>query len=225
MFTASLTPIARQSFGGYVDSELRYNYSLSPVSARAVFSEAPRRHGAGVDEFDRRDQQRGDGNLATGRLFTIFGSRLTLDAAKIDSQSAARSTQLRAYDDLSYQFNQKFAGLARLGYDKLDYPLQPGASSNGPSWALGGRYTPFPGSYLIANYGRQEGLLGFTGALRYEITPVTVASASFTRNRASQQQQILNNLNSSAVDINGNLVDQVTGLPTRPGKPAIRIVE
>ena len=43
------------------------------------------------------------------------------------------------------QFNQKFAGLARLGYDNLDYPLQPGASIKSPSWSLGGHYTPSPG--------------------------------------------------------------------------------
>ena len=43
--------------------------------------------------------------------------------------------------------------------------------------------------------------------------PLTVASASVTRNRSSQQQQILNNLNSSVVDANGNVVDQVSGLP------------
>ena len=86
--------------------------------------------------------------LATGRLFTRFGSRLTLDAAKIDLQSAARSTQFRAYDDLSYQFNEKFAGLARLGYDNLDYPLQPGASTNGPAWSLGGAIYAVSGTVI-----------------------------------------------------------------------------
>ena len=29
VITTSLTPIARQSFGGYVDGELRYNYGVT----------------------------------------------------------------------------------------------------------------------------------------------------------------------------------------------------
>ena len=76
------------------------------------------------------------------------------------SQSAARSTQLRAYDNLAYQFNQKFAGLARLGYENLDYPLQPAASFTGPSWSLGARYTPFQGSYLIGQLWPSGGSAG-----------------------------------------------------------------
>src|SRR4029079_7158688 len=106
-------------------------------------------------------------SLATGRLFTMLGSKLTLDARKIESSAAARSTQLRAFDNLEYQFNQKFAGLVGFGYENLDFPLQPAANFTGPSWSVGGRYTPFPGSYFIGNYGRQEGQTGFTGTLRY----------------------------------------------------------
>jgi uncharacterized protein (PEP-CTERM system associated) len=161
--------------------------------------------------------------LATGRLFTEFGSRLTLDATKINSQSAARSTQLSAINNFAYQFNQNFTGLAQAGYENLDYPLQPSASFTGPSWALGGRYAPFPGSYLLATYGRQQGLLGLSGALRYEITPRTVASASYSRNRASQQEQILNNLNASTLSSSGNLVDQATGLPTALVNPELSL--
>jgi uncharacterized protein (PEP-CTERM system associated) len=151
--------------------------------------------------------------LATGRLITNFGSRLTLDAAKVNSQAAARSTQLRAYEDLSYQFNEKFGGLARAGYENIEYPLQPSANTNGAAWSVGGQYTPFPGSYVLGGYGRQQGIPGFSGSLRYEITPRTVASASLGHNRSSQQQQILNNLNASAVNSSGNIVDQVSGLP------------
>ena len=66
---------------------------------------------------------------------------------------------------------------------------------------------------MIGSYGRQEGFPGFNGALRYQISPMTVASASVTHNRSSQQQQILNNLNSSVLDANGNVVDQASGLP------------
>jgi uncharacterized protein (PEP-CTERM system associated) len=220
VITTSLTPIARQSFGRYVDSELRYNYAIVRSDQGSLFGNGtvppPVPTSTNLQDATRNEVT---ATLATGRLFTTFGSKLTLDAMKTDSQSAARTKQLRAYDDLSYQFNQRFAGLARIGYENLDFPLQPGASFTGPAWTIGGRYTPFPGSYLVANYGRQEGLTGFSGSLRYELTPLTVLMASYSRNRASQQQQILNNLNASGVDAFGNLIDQSSGLPTALTNP------
>ncbi len=212
VITTSVTPIARQSFGGYVDSELRYNFSSTQSTSGSFFG------GSSVSpliapNLQNATQNAGTATFSTGRLFTVFGSKLTLDARKIDSDSLSQSTQLRAFDDLSYQFNPKFSGLARIGYEDLDYPLQPSASFNGPSWYVGGRYTPFGSSYLLLTYGRQQGLLGFNGALQYEITPRTVAFASYQKNRISQQQQNFNNLNSSGVDAYGNVVDQSTGLP------------
>jgi uncharacterized protein (PEP-CTERM system associated) len=144
---------------------------------------------------------------------------VTLDAANVDSKSIAKSTQLRAFDDLEYQFNRKIAALARVGYESIDYPLQPAASTTGPIWLIGGRWTPLPGSYLIAHYGLQDGFYGFDGTLRYQLTAITTISASLARNLASPQQQMLSNLNSSQVDASGNLVNQFTGLPTALANP------
>ena len=220
LITASVTPIARQSFGGYVDSELRYNHSVSLFQQGSLLGNSNAPSSSNLNDASSNGVT---ATLATGRLFTYYGSRLTLNARKIDSDSAARSTQYRAFDGVDYQFNQKFGGLARLGYENLDYPLQPGASFEGLIWSLGGRYTPFPGSYLIVNYGRQEGLLGFSGALRYEITPLTVALASYSRNRGSQQEQIFNNLNSSGADASGNVVNQATGLPSALVNPQLAL--
>lgn len=211
VYTFSVTPIARQSFDGYFDGDLRYNF------AGSLFQNPNNANTTTFTNLNNAIRNQATATLATGRRFTLFGSRLTLDAMKIDSQSASRSTQLRAYDDMSYQFNQKFAGVARIGYENLDYPLQPSADFQGPTWELGGRYTPSPGNYFIGTYGRRDGLYGFTGALRYTITERTVALASFTRNRTSQQQQIFNNLNASSVDPYGNVINQVTGLPIALG--------
>jgi uncharacterized protein (PEP-CTERM system associated) len=223
VITTSLTPIARQSFGGYVDGELRYNYGIVRSTRGGLFGDSDTDTTTTTTNLSSTTRNAATATLATGRLFTVFGSRLTLNATKIDSQSASRSKQFRAYDDLSYQFNQQFAALARIGYENLDYPLQPAASTSGLAWAVGGRYTPFPGSSLSATYGRQDGLMGFSGALRYEITHRTVASASFQRNRASQQEQILNNLNTSGLDASGAVVDSLIGLPTAIVNPGLSL--
>jgi uncharacterized protein (PEP-CTERM system associated) len=223
VITTSLTPIARQSFGGYVDGELRYNYGIVRSTQGGLLGDSDTDTVTTPTSLSGTTRNAATATLATGRLFTVFGSKLTLSATKIDSQSASRSKQFRAYDDLSYQFNQQFAALARIGYEKLEYPLQPAASTSGPAWAVGGRYTPFPGSYFSGTYGRQDGLMGFSGTLRYEITRRTIASASFQRNRASQQEQILNNLNASGVDASGTVVDPLSGLPTAIVNPGLSL--
>ncbi|MGE0258272.1 MAG: TIGR03016 family PEP-CTERM system-associated outer membrane protein [Alphaproteobacteria bacterium] len=213
VITASVSPFARQSFGGYVDSELRYNYSTVQTTSGNSAVNANPSPLLFAPNLQDATQNAVTATFATGQLLSVVGSRLTLDARKIDSVSAARSTQYRAFDDLSYQFNPKFAGLGRIGYENLDYPFQPSANFNGPSWYIGGRYTPYGSTYVLLTFGRQEGLLGFNGALQYEITPRTTAFASFQRNRVSQQQQIFNSLNASGVDSFGNVVNQSTGLP------------
>jgi uncharacterized protein (PEP-CTERM system associated) len=224
VITTSLTPIARQSFGGYVDGELRYNYATVMFQQGSLLGNSSTPGTApSSTNLNNATQNEATINLATGRLFTIFSSRLTLDAQQVDSQSAARSKQLRATDNLAYQFNEKFTGLASFGYENLRYPLQPAANFTGPSWSVGAQYTPSPRGYLLVNYGRQEGLPGFSGSARYEITAQTVALASYSRSRTSQQGQILNNLNTSVVNPSGNLVNQFTGLPTALVNPELAL--
>src|SRR5581483_10944519 len=126
VITTSVSPFARQSFGGYVDSELRYNFSSTQSTNGSLLGNA--NPSPFAPNLQNATQNAATATFSTGRLYTVVGSRLTLDARKIDSDSASRSTQYRAFDDFSYQFNPKFAGLGRIGYENLDYPLQPSAS-------------------------------------------------------------------------------------------------
>lgn len=218
----SMSPFVRQSIDGWVDGELRYTYGLnlfqngSLLSNSSTTSTATTVPSASLSNATRNE---GTLSLATGRRFTFFGSKLTLDATQIDSQSAAKSTQLRGYDDVEYEFNREITALARVGFESLDYPLQPTVSTTGPLWLIGGRYTPFPDAYLFLRYGKMDGFYGIDGALRYALTPATILLASLDRNLSSSQEQILNNLNTSQVDAYGNVVDQITGLPTALANP------
>src|SRR5205085_8516517 len=118
----------------------------------------------------------------------------------------SKSTQLRAFDDLEYQFNREFAALGRIGYENLRFPLQPAATTTGIIWLVGGQWTPLPGSYFVFHYGRLDGFYGFDGILRYQATPNTAILGSFQRNLSSSQGNLLNNLNASQLDSNGILV-------------------
>lgn len=215
----SLSPIVRESINGYVDSELRYTYGANLFQNGSLLSNSvpvsPLLSPTSLSNITQNDMTL---SVATGRRFVFFGSKLTLDANKIDSQSPARSTQLRAFDDVEYQFSRQFAALARFGFEDLRYPLQPAAITIGPIWLIGGRFAPFPGSYVVARYGLQDGFYGADGALRYQVTPNTAILALLQRNLSSSQEQILANLNASQVDAYGNVVNQI-GLPSALANP------
>src|SRR5262249_13011543 len=140
----SFTPIARESFDGYVDSELRYNYGLTMSGSGGLLGNSTSSVAAPLANTTQNDATL---RLATGRRVTASGSRLTLDGLKIDSTSPSKSTQLRAFDDVEYRFNREFTALGRIGYENLRFPLQPAATTTGIIWLLGGQWTPIPGSY------------------------------------------------------------------------------
>ena len=219
----SLSPIVRESIDGYVDGEFRYNYGLSMFGSGSLLnntaSTVPSATTVPSNTPSDATTNEATLTLATGRRFAVFGSRLTLDASKVDSQSAAKSTQLTAVDAMEYRFNSTFAALAQFGYEKLDFPSQPAASTSGPIWAIGGRMTPYGDTYFSFQYGRQQGSEGFTGDLHYELTPSTTLLASASHGLSSTQQGILSNLNTSIVNANGNVVNQTTGLPSALTNP------
>jgi len=219
----SLSPIVRQSIDGYVDGEFRYNYAMNLFQNGSLLKNSttvvPVSPTVPSTSLSNATTNEATLSLATGSRFSFFSSKLTLDASKVDSQSAARSTALHGYDDAEYQFNPEIAALARVGYENINYPLQPAASTTGPIFLIGGQLTPVPGSYLVMHYGRQDGFYGSSGALRYAVTPRTAILASLQNNLSSSQQEILSNLNSSQVDANGNVVNQVTGLPSALANP------
>ena len=84
VITTSVTPFARQSFGGYVDSDLRYNHSTSTFSQGSLLGNSSPSTAPASTNLDDATQNEATLNLATGRLLANFGSRLTLDATKID---------------------------------------------------------------------------------------------------------------------------------------------
>jgi hypothetical protein len=221
--TISLTPIARESFDGYVDGELRYNIGVSTFQNGSFLSNSNSPTPVTSTSPSDTTQQDATLTLATGRRFTVFGSRLTLDASKTDSQSSAKSTGLQAFDDLSYMVNTEFSPLARIGYEDIEFPLQPSANTKGLIWSFGGQFTPGPGDYLILRYGRQNGFNGVNGTLRYQLTASTTLLASAQQNLVSSQGAILSNLNSSQLNSSGTLINTSTGLPTTLANPTLAL--
>src|SRR5262249_1117352 len=122
---------------------------------------------------------------ATGQDFSRTLARLTLDASNYNSNSTNQNSQYSAFTDLDYRITPQVAGLGRVGYQSIQYPFAPAATFVGPTWLIGGAIGTYaiggygssgPG-YLTLQYGRQQGVYGFTGSAQYNITPSMLFTA------------------------------------------------
>jgi uncharacterized protein (PEP-CTERM system associated) len=218
-FLTSISPILRESFGDWLDTELRYNYGMNSFSNGSLLGGGSTSAGSASAALSNSTQNEATLSLATGRAITEIASKLTLDAVNVGSQSNIKSTQLRAYDDLEYAFNTKVAAIARIGYDDIRYPLLPAATTIGPIWLVGGRLSPAPGDYLTVRYGLQDGIYGANGLMSYQVTARTKILASLQNGLSSSQQQLQASLGTSALDSNGTVVNQYSGLPSALSNP------
>jgi hypothetical protein len=215
-FSNYLSPYFRESYGGLLDTELRYSFTSTNFGgANAALQETV----PGVPSTAAlSNSTSNDGRLivATGSDFERLISRFTLDASNLNASSGSviPNTQVSAYDDVEYRINPAVAALARLGYENIQYPFVPAATTAGVLWQVGGRLALGPDNqYLILRYGEQQGVYGVNGSLRYEITPTTVLTAAAVQGIGSQQSQLGSNLAGSSLDAYGRLVDQYD-LPT-----------
>jgi hypothetical protein len=227
VYSNSISPFFRKSFDGLVDTELRYTFNstnfggntaigTSPIVGTPPISVTPTNVSSGI-------LNEGTFTAATGQDFERVLSRLTLDASNYNSASTSRNQQASAFDDLQYRITPQAAALARVGYQSIQYPFSPAATFVGPTWLVGGQigsYGPDQG-YFALEYGRQQGIYGFTGSARYNITPTMLLTASLVQGLSSPTQYIQSTLATSTLDPYGSIVDEYSGLPTAFYSPGL----
>ncbi len=215
VFTTSVTPILRERFGELVEADLRANLGLvnSGNSVLIGNSGGP----APTTSLGNVQQERSTLTVAVGRGYGVAGARFTLDAANIESQSVAQSTQIRSFGDVQYRFTPVFAAVGRVGFEDLRYP-RGRLAFNEPIFQIGGQMTTAIGGAVL-RFGRQDGFYGFDGALRFQITPALAVLASHQHSLGSSTESVLTNLNNSSLDPYGTMVDSTTALPLGLANP------
>jgi len=227
VYSNTISPYLRKSFDGLLDSELRYTFGstnfggnttvLGPATpATPTTLLAPTNLSSSI-------LNEGTFTAATGSDFRRSLSRLTIDASDYNSSSTSRNKQFSAFDDLEYRIAPQVAALARAGYQNIQYPFAPAATFVGATWLIGGRlgtYGPDP-AYFALEYGRQQGVYGFSGSARYNITPTMLFTASLVQGVSSPAQYLLSSLGTSTLDAYGGIVDEYSGLPTAFYNPGI----
>ena len=227
VYSNTISPYLRKSFDGLLDSELRYTFGqqnfggnttvLGPATpATPTTLLAPTNLSSSI-------LNEGTFIAATGSDFRRTLSRLTIDASDYNGGFTSRNSQFNAFDDLEYRITPQVAALARVGYQNIQYPLAPAATFVGATWLIGGRvgtYGPDP-AYVALEYGKQQGVYGFTGSAQYNITPTMLFTASLVQGISSPGQYIQGALATTTLDPYGAIVDEYTGLPTAFYSPGI----
>ncbi|HEV2098797.1 MAG TPA: hypothetical protein VGR45_07700 [Stellaceae bacterium] len=219
VFTSSLSPYLRKSYDGLVDTELRYRFSATDFGGNTgALATTPTGAlipgvtttpaGAFIPALSNSIFNEGTATVATGSNFERLLSKLTLDASKLDGGFVTNS-RISDYDDVEYRITSLVAALGRIGYENIHYLQVPTATTTGLLWQVGGRLDLGPdGQYVIVRYGKEEGIYGFSGSLRYAVTPATIVTASATQGIGSTQEEIQNNLIDTNLNQYGQLVNQ-----------------
>lgn len=219
VFSNSVSPYFRKSFDGLVDSELRYRFNSTNYGGNTTLV-APT---SGSSNLTFGVLNEGTLTVATGRDFERALSRVTVDAYNFNANITNRSTQVGGFDDLEYRITPQIAALGRAGYQNIRYPGSPAATFAGATWLAGGRignYGPEP-AYLSLEYGRVQGIYGFTGAARYAITPTMIFTATAAQGLSTSTQYIQGSLATSTLDPYGSIVDEYSSLPTAFYSPGL----
>ena len=219
VYSTTVSPFLRKSYDGLVDSELRYTFTTSNFGGNTT-TVAPTPLGTPTTLASSTSSE-GTFIAATGQDFSRTLSRLTLDASNFNSGTTSQNSQFSAFNDLEYRITPQIGALARVGYQNIQYPLAPAATFVGPTWLIGGaigtytigHYGAGPG-YFALQYGRQQGVYGFTGSANYNITPTLLFTASLTQGVSGQTQYLASTIATSTLDPYGSIVDAYTGLPT-----------
>ncbi|MBV9203015.1 MAG: hypothetical protein JOY83_25390 [Alphaproteobacteria bacterium] len=220
-FITNVSPYLIKSFGSVADTELRYTFSSSNYGGNTTVASSPLT--PGLNSLAAETLNEGTFVAVTGEDFQRTILRFTADAAEVNSSSVAQNTSVSAYNDFQYLFTPSIAATGRAGYQNLRYPGAPAATFAGATWLAGGRLGtlgPDQPAYVALQYGRQQGVFGFTGSSQVNVTPSMVFTANLVQGVASQGQLFASNLANSTLAPSGAIVNQSTGLPlafTSPG--------
>jgi hypothetical protein len=218
----SISPYLRESFDGFVDTELRYRFSASNYGGFTGVATAPAV--PGLTNLTSSTFNEGTLTAATGENFQKALARFTADASQYNSSFFSQSTQVSAYNDFEYRFVPNIAALGRIGYQNQRFPGSPAGTFAGATWLVGGQLGtlgPDQPSYLSLQYGKQQGVYGITGSAQISITPTLLFAASAVQGIGAQGQLFQNALATSTYSPSGGIVSGLTGLPIAFYSPGI----
>ncbi len=196
--TGNFSPYITNRFGSFADSELRFRFAKTLIDQSGASDDA-----TGSVSY----------TLNSGRDFSKFrwsasanGSR-TMRTEDDDISSAAVSF------NPTYQVTRTFAVTGSAGYQIRD----DGDSSNDiddPTWDIGFDWRPSSRTNLSLSYGQRDAERSLLADARYEITPRTSVSLSYSEELQTAQERLEDSLAGIAIDPDtGQLIQGGSDLP------------
>jgi hypothetical protein len=109
--------------------------------------------------------------------------------------------------------NRTLALIAAIGEQRIHYSNSVGPEVSGLVWRAGFALTPSEDSALTLTYGRFNGTDGFQANGHVALTQRVLFSFDYANTVGTQLESLQNQLNNSAVNANGQLVNAQTGGP------------
>ena len=211
MFANTVSPYLRESYYDFVDAELRYRFGSTNYGGNtAVTATTP----ALASSLTNGTFNEGTLTLVSGPELSRLVSRWTVDASSFNSNSTSQNSQFSVFDDIQYYFRPNISALLRTGYQNIEYRFAPAASFVGPTWLAGGRLgSAADHGYVSLQYGRVQGVLGFTGSADYMVTPTITFRAYLTEGVSSAAQTLQTGLAGSTLSPSGAIVSSTVGIP------------
>jgi len=144
---------------------------------------------------------------ATVPILSAQGTVTNVPAVSFSSQRYTVSNQF------SYVLNRTFTLLASIGEQQIHYAGNVGPQVNGLTWQAGLTITPNQDSSITVTYGHLNGADSFQASGHMALGGRTLLSVDYSSTLGTQLEQLQNQLNNSAININGQLVNATTGGP------------
>ena len=225
-YSVTLAPYVQHRFGGTGIGEVGYsaNYASNGSVTSSGGGNGQLVFDPVLNQFVTQNNTSNASNVLTQTEHAAFTSGE--DFGRVNMRSVAQATQYSggglysgAYSDLAtidvgYAINRTVAGLARIGYEDIQYPNGvPPVHISDVVWALGGKLTPNPDSTITATYGHRFGQSNvfFDGA--YSVTARLRVFARYSQGLTTSLQDIQDTLSQIDVDSSGAIYDRATGSP------------
>ena len=116
-------------------------------------------------------------------------------------------------NQLSYALTRTFTILTSLGEQSIRYSGQRGPAISGLTWSVGFNYAPAPDRSLTMTYGHNNGVNSISANGYFAVGGRSSLTVSYTNTIGTQLENLQNQLNNSVVNVNGQLVNAITGGP------------
>ncbi len=171
-------------------------------------------------DFSQSHSQASSG--ATIQVFTSLGAVGTGTTTTVPAQSFT-SQRRTISDQVSYALNRYLTLQASIGEQYIQYSGQNGPQINGLTWQVGFTLTPSPFSSLTVSYGHLNGSNNINASGYIAIGGRTQLNVSYSDTIGTQLENLQNQLNNGTININGQLVNAVTGGPNFVGTNALGV--